>query len=90
MTMEPNSSRPPEEALQPIPTPPGAAFREFRIAIVPYLLFGVMLAVTAQVWRGYVGPSMLLGEVESVKAVIASATAGRLVQVQVEISLVLI
>jgi len=82
--MEPNSSRPPEEALQPIPTPPGAAFREFRIAIVPYLLFGVILAVTAQVWRGYVGPSMLLGEVESVKAVIASATAGRLVQVQVD------
>ena len=82
--MEPNPSGPAEEPLKPIPTPPGVAFREFRIAFLPYVFFGVVLLVTAQVWRGYVGPSALVGEVESVRAVISSATAGRLVQVQVD------
>ncbi|MSU31933.1 MAG: HlyD family efflux transporter periplasmic adaptor subunit [Pedosphaera sp.] len=82
--MEPTPSKLAFEALKPIPSPPGALFKEFRIAFLPFLLFALVAGLTLQVWRGYVGPSSLMGEVESVKSVIASMNAGRLAQVQVD------
>ena len=69
--------------LPPIPSPPGTAFREFRINVMPALAFGLVLAATVMTWRNYVGPSSLVGEVESVRTVVASAQAGRVVQMRV-------
>ena len=71
------------ETLTPIPTPPRVAFREFRIGFVPYVMFAVVLGLTGFVWRGYVGPSALVGEAESVKAVVGSTTSGRILRLQV-------
>lgn len=82
--MDTNPSPAPVEPLKPIPSPPGAIFKEFRITVVPYLAFAVMLGATMWLWKGYVGPTVLVGEVESVKAVVSSASAGRLAQVQVD------
>lgn len=82
--MEPDKKLPPAEVLPPIPTPPHVAFREFRIAVVPYLLFAVMLGVTGYVWKGYVGTSALVGEAESVRALVGSTTSGRILRLQVD------
>jgi multidrug resistance efflux pump len=82
--MDTTPSPAPVEALKPIPSPPGAIFKEFRIAVLPYLAFAGIFAATIWTWKGYVGPSSLVGEVESVKAIVSSASAGRLAQVQVD------
>ncbi len=71
-------------SLKPIPTPPGTLFREFRIQVLPYIAFLLVVGLTAWVWQGYVGPSTLVGEVESVRGVVASVGPGRLSQVQVD------
>lgn len=71
-------------SLPAIPTPPGTWFREFRIQAVPYIAFGVCVGLTAWLWRGYVGPSTLVGEVESVRGIVSSVGPGRLAQVQVD------
>lgn len=63
--------------LTPIPTPPGTAWREFRIRYLPALMFIGVLGATAMIWRDYVGPSSMVGEVEMIRAVITSSQAGR-------------
>lgn len=70
--------------LPPIPTPPGALFREFRIRFVPYLAFAGAAVVTLWLWRGYVGPATLVGEAESVRGIVSSLGPGRIAQVQVD------
>lgn len=69
--------------LPPIPSPPGTAFREFRINVMPALVFGAVLAATAYVWRGYVGPSTWVGEAESSRAIVSCPQSGRVVQLKV-------
>lgn len=80
----PNQPNPGGGGLPPIPTPPGTLFREFRIQVVPYLAFAVVLGATLWLWRGYVGPASLVGEAESVRGVVSSVGPGRLAQVQVD------
>ncbi len=71
-------------SLPPIPTPPGTLFREFRIQAVPYIAFVMGVGLAAWLWRGYVGPATLVGEVESVRGIVSSVGPGRLAQVQVD------
>jgi multidrug resistance efflux pump len=75
---------PPAEPLERIPSPPGAAFREFRIVAMPFLMFGAALIALVLMWRDYVGPAALVGEVESVRSVIAASAPGRLGQIHVD------
>ncbi|MSU34179.1 MAG: HlyD family secretion protein [Pedosphaera sp.] len=63
--------------LTPIPTPPGTAWREFRFQYLPALMFALVLGATALIWRDYIGPASMVGEVETVRAVISSSQAGR-------------
>ena len=70
--------------LSPIPIPPGARFREFRIRFVPYLAFAGAAVATLWLWRGYVGPATLVGEAESVRGIVSSLGPGRIAQVQVD------
>lgn len=65
--------------LTPIPTPPGTAWREFRVRYLPALMFACVLGATAMIWRDYVGLATLVGEVEAVRAVISSSHAGHVV-----------
>lgn len=71
------------EKLPRIPSPPGTAFREFRIAVLPGLVFVLVLGLTVFTWRNYVGPSQLVGEVEAVRATVSANEAGVISTLQV-------
>jgi membrane fusion protein (multidrug efflux system) len=71
------------DKLPPIPSPPGTAFREFRIKFVPGLAFVAVLASTVYLWHGYVGPSPLVGEVQTVRSVVSAPVSGQLTQLPV-------
>ena len=71
------------DKLPPIPSPPGTAFREFRIKFVPALAFMVVLAATIHTWRDYVGPSLLVGEVQTVRSIVSAPISGQLTQLPV-------
>jgi multidrug resistance efflux pump len=60
-----------------IPSPPGSTFREFRIRVVPFLTFAAVLAVTIVVWRHYVGPGTLVGEVQAWRSTVVSPIPAR-------------
>lgn len=71
------------DKLPRIPSPPGTVWREFRVRALPAIVFGVVLLITIVCWRNYVGPSSLVGEVESVRASVGAPQAGRLVKLSV-------
>ncbi len=71
------------ETLPPIPTPPGAAFREFRVRAVPFMAFAAVLAATMVLWRGYVGPSSWVGEVQMTRSIVSAAQPARVTKVRV-------
>ena len=71
------------DKLPRIPSPPGTVWREFRVTVLPFVVFAVVLGLTVVSWRNYVGPSALVGEVEAVRSVIASAQPGRVTQLKV-------
>jgi len=71
------------DKLPPIPSPPGTAFREFRIRFMPGLFFCVVLVATIWKWRGYVGPVSLVGEVQTMRSTVSAPVSGRLSQLPV-------
>lgn len=71
------------EKLPLIPSPPGTAFREFRVGVLPYLAFLLAVALTAFAWRNYVGPSALMGEVEMVRTIVSASQPSRLTLLRV-------
>lgn len=71
------------DKLPPIPSPPGTAFREFRIRFMPGLFFCVVLVATIWKWRGYVGPSSMVGEVQTMRSTVSAPVSGRLSQLPV-------
>lgn len=73
------------DKLPPIPSPPGTAFREFRIGFLPYLLFAGAVALTAVTWRNYVGPASLVGEVQMVRTFVSASQPSRLTQLRVNL-----
>ena len=72
------------DSLPPIPTPPAQRWREFRIQILPILIFVGILAAVALMWRNFVQPSGMVGEVESVKANVISLHDGVLADLSVD------
>lgn len=71
------------DKLPTIPSPPGTALREFRIKFVPGATFLLVLAVAAFTWRGYVGPAVLVGEVQAMRSTVSAPVSGRLSQMSV-------
>ncbi len=71
------------DALPPIPTPAAQRWREFRIQALPLVTFIAVLAGVVSLWRNYVLPTNVVGEVETVRASIISATPGTLRQLKV-------
>ena len=64
------------DSLPPIPTPPAQRWREFRIQVLPLIVFlGVLLAVV-MMWRNFVQPSGMVGEAEAVRANVISIQDG--------------
>jgi multidrug resistance efflux pump len=72
------------EKLPPIPTPVGQRWREFRIQVLPLIIFLCVLAAVMFLWRNFVAPSGIVGEVEAIKADVISLQDGRLVRLDVD------
>src|SRR6266480_6036627 len=66
--------------LPVIPTPPAQRWREFRFRAVPILAFLAVLLVLTAMWRQYVTPPTLVGQVEPITAYVTSPKPGTLAQ----------
>ncbi|HKQ36795.1 MAG TPA: hypothetical protein VJ063_01885 [Verrucomicrobiae bacterium] len=73
------------DSLPPIPTPPAQRWREFRIQVLPVIVFLGLLATIALMWRNFVQPSGVVGEVEAVKANVISLHDGIVAALHVDV-----
>ena len=71
-------------SLAPIPTPPAQRWREFRIQTLPVLTFIGILACVVLMWKQYVLPTNIVGEVESVRAIVMSSVEGTIKELKVK------
>src|SRR5215510_707629 len=65
------------ESLPKIPSPPAHRWREFRIRVMPVVVFFVVL------WKNHLSAPTVMGEVEVVKADIKSEKVGTLANLSV-------
>ncbi len=72
------------ESLPPIPTPPAERWREFRIQVMPLMTFSVVLLGVVLLWKQYVVPSNIIGEVEAQRANVISSVDGTLKELKVK------
>ena len=66
------------DRLPSIPTPVSQRWREFRVSVVPFLVFLGAAAWVLVMWRENVAAPSLVGEVERVHANISSPKPGKL------------
>jgi multidrug resistance efflux pump len=66
-----------------IPTPPAVRWREFRVKIVPLIVFVVMAVAATGLWRQYVVPVSMVGRVENIQTEVACAQSGTVTQLRV-------
>ena len=71
------------DTLAPIPTPPAQRWREFRIQTLPIVTFLVVIVCVGLLWKQYVLPTNIVGEVEAVRANIISTVPGTLRELKV-------
>jgi multidrug resistance efflux pump len=69
--------------VRPVPTPARLRWREFRVQVVPWLVYVSMVVVVAFIWANHVTPSQMVGQVDIQQAHIGSTEAGRLVRLHV-------
>jgi multidrug resistance efflux pump len=79
--MNPNSDQ--SGPLPPIPTPVAKRWREFRLQVFPILVFGSALVVITLIWSQNLTAPMMQGEVEAIRAEVASPQAGMLTELKV-------
>jgi multidrug resistance efflux pump len=63
------------QSKKPIPIPFARRMQSARSKLVPIMVFGVALWVTATLWRDTVSPAMILGEVATVQSSLTSPAA---------------
>jgi multidrug resistance efflux pump len=66
-----------------IPTPASQKWREFRVRVVPLATFVCVLVAVVFLWRDFVLPPTLVGEVESRKAEVISPNTGYITNLHV-------
>ncbi len=66
--------------LPVIPTPPSQRWREFRIRVIPFLVFAGVFAALTVTWRDNVAPPVLVGQVEPITAYVTSPKSGTVAQ----------
>ena len=72
------------DKLPPIPTPAAQRWREFRIQVLPMVMFaGVALSV-AILWKSLVAPTGIVGEVEAVKSDVISLQDGTVARLDID------
>jgi multidrug resistance efflux pump len=72
------------EPLAPIPTSPAQRWREFRIQALPILTFMGALSCVVLLWREFVVPINIAGEVESTRALVISVVPGTIKEIKVQ------
>ena len=71
------------DSLPKIPSPPAHHWREFRIKVMPVLVFVAALSAVIVLWNDHLGAPTATGEVEIVKADIKSEKVGTLTNLTV-------
>lgn len=71
-------------SLPPIPTPPAQLWREFRISMLPLIVFLGTIALVMMLWRQYVVPVTVLGMVQTNVTAVISTVPGLLSNVTVK------
>ena len=54
-----------KDKLPPIPTPASQRWREFRIRVLPFIVFVALVAGIVALWRGFVQPAGIVGFAET-------------------------
>ena len=65
-----------KDKLPPIPTPASQRWREFRIQVLPFVVFFSVLAGIVYLWRAYVQPIGVIGSVETNMVSVTSLSDG--------------
>src|SRR2546428_1607496 len=72
------------EKLPTIPTPVAQRWREFRIQVVPFIVFLAVLAAIVYLWKSYVQPVGVIGFVETNAVNVTSLQDGLVSELHVE------
>ena len=70
--------------LPPIPTPPSAVWREFRIRVIPFFVFIVVAVAAVYMWKVMPMSGSLRGVGEGVRSVVTSPRVGILQKMEVQ------
>ena len=73
-----------KDKLPPIPTPASQRWREFRIQVLPFVVFLSVLTGIVYLWRSYVQPVGIIGSVETNSVNVTSLSDGVISEVFVE------
>ena len=71
------------DPLPKIPSPPAHRWREFRIKVMPVIVFFAALSSVVVLWKNHLSAPTVIGEVEVVKADIRSEKVGTLTNLTV-------
>lgn len=70
--------------IKRIPVPPAQRWREFRISLLPWVVFALAALTIAVLWKQVVSPAAVVGEVATVQYLVRSLTDGTLQNLTVE------
>lgn len=73
-----------KDRLPPIPTPASQRWREFRIQVLPFVVFITVLCAIVYLWRSYVQPVGVVGFAETNMVSVTSLNDGMLTELLVE------
>jgi multidrug resistance efflux pump len=72
------------DKLPPIPTPVAQRWREFRIQVLPLIIFVCIFLSVVFLWRNFVAPTGIVGEVEAIKADVINLQDGTVARLSVD------
>ena len=73
-----------KDKLPPIPTPVSQRWREFRIRVLPFIVFTTLIIGIVVLWRGFVQPSGIVGFAETNAVNVVASQDGLLSTLTVE------
>ena len=71
------------DPLPPVPSPPQERWRQFRVRVMPGVIFGMVLCVTVWLWGQNLANPLVMGQAEGLEAEVISPVAGRLARIEV-------
>src|SRR4030095_8045236 len=73
-----------KDKLPPIPTPASQRWREFRIQVLPFVMFLAVIVAIVVLWKSYVQPIGVIGFAETNQVNVTSLNDGLIVSLFVE------